>query len=602
MAAGLLFCALAALAPEFAPGPTEHHSGEPIETVREPSDTGADPAAAAASVRIEPPHSRATAKGQIQPQMLVFNQGFDFLIPYRNVFDFDLLPASGQFTDRTLDGIRVRSDVRPWVHLSGSPIPGRVARQPDAAERWIIDLPPGSHAFEFRMWESTLPGTAPDQCFNFDFCTDTLYRLRAYSGATLLQRVDFSPYNNRLNTVALWSRQPITRIELFGEFNNVDDEFLGDLRAGANPPPAGLSHFVSREHSNFGLHAALSAGRALISDSAGFEYWRKGADGGWSYENRLDLNGTIDRVALSPEHAVVAAGGQLRIYRVQGDAPWLWPLTTISYPGVARSLDIDGDWIALGLDNEVRLHRRDASQGWRFENALVPDPPIPNSNEFGPEIGLDGELLAVGAGRGMFHLYRRDAAGTFAEEFRQTQQLTTRSSLDLSGSTVVVQSLEGSLQLYREYSPGFWGAAGSGSAQSPAPIGLSLESAVRMDGDRLVQLEDFQLNDSPNFRQVVSIWSLLADGQLERTAVFVDPHLPFPLSANLGSNGRAFALDGDDLLFGQPGSDLCLGTGFSFLGDNGSQDYRSVCEQRSGAVYFARASKLGVLFESGFEP
>ncbi|MCG6118780.1 MAG: hypothetical protein MEQ07_11410 [Aquimonas sp.] len=547
----------------------------------------------------------ATAKGQIQPQVLVFNQGFDFLIPYRNIFDFDQLAATGSFSDITRNGIRVRSVVSgigvPWVHLSGSPISGRVARQPDASERWTVDLPPGSHAFEFRMWESSIPGTAPDQCFNFNSCTDTLYRLRAYSGATLLQRVDFSPYNNRLNTVALWSRQPITRIELFGEVNNIDDEFLGDLRAGANPPPVGLAHHVSREHSNFGLHAALRAGRALISDSAGFEYWRKGGDGAWTYENRLDLSGTIDRLALSPEHAVVASGGQLRIYRIQGDAPWLWPLTTISYPGVARSLDIDGDWIALGLANEVRLHRRD-SQSWRFEGTLTPDPPIPNASEFGPGLDLHGERLAVSAGGGMFHVYRRNAAGSFVEEFRQTQQLSVNSSLALSDSTLVLQSLEGALRLYEEYSPGFWRETGLVSAQSPAPIGLSLGRAVRADGDRLIQLEDFQLNDSPNFRQVVSIWARKADGQLERTAVFVDPHLPFPASANLGSNGRAFALDGDDLLFGQPGSDLCLGTGFSFLGDNGSQNYRSVCGQRSGAVYFARASKLGVVFESGFEP
>jgi hypothetical protein len=421
------------------------------------------------------------------------------------------------------------------------------------------------------MWESTLPGTAPDQCFNFDFCTDTLYRQRAFSGSTLLKAMDFSPYDDRLNTVALWSRSPITRIELFGEINNVDDEFLGDLRVGANQPPIGLAFFPSRQHSGFGQHAALNNGRAVISDSAGIEYWRKHVDGDWQYQHHLDMGDLIDHVALSADYTVVVANGQMHIYRTEGDAPDQWPVSTSSYSGVARALDVDGDWIALGFVDHVRLFRRDATLGWHLDSTLTPDPPIPESSEFGAELGLDADLLAVSAGRGMFHVYRRNAAGSYLEEFRQTVPLTSRSSLDLSASTVVVQSIEGTLRLYEETSPGFWAESAIASAPSPSPIGLSLESAVRIDGNRLIQLEDFQLDDSPEFRQVVSIWARQPGGALERTSVFVDPHRRGAQTVNLGSNGRAFALEGDDLLVGQPGSDVCDGPSSDFFGDSGSQ-------------------------------
>jgi hypothetical protein len=240
------------------------------------------------------------------PSVLVYDQGIGFPAPFERVFDFGQLPLAGEYRDQTLDGIRLRANgLRHWVHLDGSPMGGRVARQPDAAERWTIDLPPGSHAFEFRMWESTTVGVGPSTCFDFDQCGDTLYRVRVFGDAgVLLRDFDYSPFNNRTNTVAIWSSTPITSVVLTAEINNFDDEFLGELRVGARPLPAGLRYVPSRQHGAFGRHAALAGARAVISDAQGFEYWRQTDADGWSYAGRSDISGTIQRVATDGSHAV----------------------------------------------------------------------------------------------------------------------------------------------------------------------------------------------------------------------------------------------------------------------------------------------------------
>lgn len=570
--------------------------------------TAADPGQHA-KAHPSPTARRVLAGGApgLSPSVLVHTQGMGLPALFERSFDFGQLPLAGEYRDVTQSGIRLRADgLRHWVHVDGSPLGGRVARQPDAAERWTIDLPPGSHALDFRLWESTTPGVGASTCYNFEVCFDTLYRVRVFGEADVLLRdFDYSPLDNRLNTVALWSPTPIARVVLTGEINNVDDEFLGSLRVGSRPLPAGLRYAPSRLNGGFGLHAALAASRAVIADAEGFEAWRKTRADGWSYSGRLDIEGSIERVAMDEGHVAIAvstpAGPRLRIHAIQGEDPSSWPLSEIAYSGSVRDLEIDGDIIALGVDGSVRIHWRAPGAGWRFEHAVVPDPPIPGADEFGRDLGLDGGHLVVNAGRGYFHVYARGPDASFSEVFRQQQNVFGPGRLDISGTTVAHQSTGDSLSLFSADASGVWGFTTSRSGALPAEFGLGRGAAVRIEGATVMTLMDFQTPASPEFRQVVSIWSHDGTGGLSRSALFVDPHLPGSGSARLGNAGRAFALDGDDILLGQPFTDWCDHADRGFIGDSGPQRYADVCAGRSGAAFFASARGLATLFASGFE-
>lgn len=574
-------------------------------TPRMPVESSAPLAAAGESAYRE----AVPARGSEPPRLLVFNHGFDFPIPFEREFDFDQLPFAGEYTDVTLDGIRVQAPGRPWQHLDGSPLGGRAARQRDSSEFWRIDLPADSYAFEFKLWESTQPGVGPDKCFNFDFCTDTLYRIRVLSGNLLLREFDFSPYNEFVNTTALWSSVPITRIELDAVINDVDDEFFGDMRAGSTPLPAGLDLIASRQTTDFGLHAAIRDGRALISDSAGFEFWRRSGNEPWTYSNRLNFDNSIERLALGVDHAVLAvstpAGNRLRIFEIQGDDPAFWPMTEIAYTGSAAAIEIEDDLIAVGVGDQVLLYLQDPFDGWVFQYGLQPAAPIANATQFGRSIGMDSGLLAVSAGRGLFHVYQRGAGAQFSEIFRQEMVLTAVSLLDLSDSTVIVQTREGGLRIYQPDASGVWSPTQFPVVGLPSEIGLALGEGIRIDGDTFIAMQGFRTPPNDSFRRIVSVWKRGGTGEFSRSALFVEPH-QLPIGATmLGSNGRAFALDGDDLLLGYPFTPWCdheLGSN-AFFGDSGTQNYRNVCGARAGAAYFARASLLNeIIFESGFEP
>jgi hypothetical protein len=589
--------ALAALAPAVAAASGARPS-RPVDAAAQ--DASAQPSAAARD-------SSASAGAGLGPVVLVHTQGLGFPATFERSFDFSQLPLAGEYRDVIQSGIRLRADgLRHWVHVDGSPMGGRVARQPDAAERWTIDLPPGSHALEFRLWESTTPGVGASTCYNFDECFDTLYRVRVFGDADLLLRdFDYSPPDNRVNTVALWSPTPISRVVLTGEVNNIDDEFLGTLRVGSSPLPAGLRYAPSRQHGRFGLHAALAASRAIIADAEGFETWRKNASDGWSYVGRLDIEGSIERVAMDAGHAVIAvstsAGPRLRIYAMHGDDPLNWPVTEIAYVGSARDLELSGDVIALGVDGSVRIHWLAPGAGWRFEYALVPEPPIPGADEFGRDLGMDDGHLAVNAGSGYFHVYARGPGASLTEVFRNEQSIIGPGHLDVSDGTVAHQSTGQGLNLFSADTSGVWAWVAGASGSLPAEFGLGRGAAVRIVGDTVLTLMDFQTPASSEFRQVVSIWSRDGAGGLSRSALFVDPHLPVSGSARLGNAGRAFALDGDDILLGQPFTDWCDHSDRAFIGDSGPQGYADVCAGRSGAAVFASARGLSTLFASGFE-
>lgn len=555
------------------------------------------------------PAGASVVSGQGAPSVRVQEINEPFAAPaiFERTFDFDALPLAGSFASRTLDGITVEAPSRAWVHLDGSPLPGRVARQPDAAERWTIRVPPDTHAFELRLWESTIPGVAANSCFNFDFCTDTRYEVGIFSGGTRLRAFFYSPFDDTGNRLALWSSAAFDRIELTADTNNVDDEFLGDLRTSAAPLPGGYpQRIASRTTSGFGRAVALHGGLALIGDDAGFDAWRVDGSGAWRATGRRTL-GEVSLAALQGQRAALvvgAAGGPQRIVLlgVAGDDPAAWPAVELPFAGTPRALDLHADLAVLGLDDRVLVYRFEPAGGWRFERELTPDPPIAGTTSFGGSIGLDGDLLVVGVDSDMFHLYRRTQDAAFVEVYRQDQarQQGTR-LVDVSGDTVVQQGLAGNLRVFRPGEDGEWREVQNAFEPLPVGTGLGLANSVRIDGDRMLALQAFRGSGEVEFRQAVSIWMRQPGGAFERAGVFVDPHVRGTASAGLGNNGRALALHRDHVAMGQPFTPWCEDGGNALFGDTAGNAYGDICGGRSGAALMARASALVALFADGFE-
>ena len=567
------------------------------------------PAAASAAARSEATQAGQPAAGAGSPGFRIQEINEPFAAPqaFERSFDFDLLPLSGSFPSRTLDGITVSARFRDWVHLDGSPMPGRVARQPDSAEFWEILVPPGTHAFELRLWESTIPGVAANSCFNFDFCGDTRYELSVFRGATLLRRFLYSPYDDRENRLALWASEPFDRIEFRATDNNFDDEFLGDIRTGTAPLPAGYpQRIAARDAAAFGTAATVHGGRALVGDSLGVEAFRIDPAGTWQSTGRRSI-GAVGLTALHAQHAalVVDAGGagqRLAFFDAVGDDPAAWSLVELPFSGTPRALDLHGDLAVMGFDTRVAVYRRDPASGWRFEYDLLPDPPIAGASFFGSRLGLDGDLLVVGVGSDMFHLYRRTQGAAFVEVFRQDVAAAQGTPVvDVSGDTVVQQGLAGNLRFFRPDAGGTWALVQDVIAALPFANGLGLSNDVRIDGDRVVALQSFRPTGEVNFRQALSVWLRQPGGAFERAGVFVDPHIRGDATAGLGNFGRALALHGGHLVLGQPLTPWCDNGATAQFGDPGAI-YAATCGGRSGAVLLAEVPALVALFASGFEP
>ena len=564
------------------------------------------PGEAADRESLEENHAVAPVGGAGNVRIQEINEPFAAPTAFERTFDFDLLPFAGSFSSRTLDGITVNAPTTNWVHLDGSPMPGRVARQPDSPEFWDILVPPGTHALELRLWESTIPGVAANSCFNFGSCGDTRYQLRVFRGNTLLRSFLYLPDDDRENRLVVWSSVNFDRIEFRAQDNNFDDEFLGDIRTSSVPLPAGYPQRVAaRDGAGFGTTAAVHAGLALVGDNLGFDTLRIDASGTWQRTGRRAL-GAVDLAAMQGQRAVLAleAGGtaqRLAFFDINGDDPAAWPLLELPYSGTARALDLHGDLAVLGFDAKVAVYRRDPVAGWRFEYDLVPDPPIAGATFFGGSLGLDGNLLVVGVGSDMFHLFRRNQGADFVEVFRQdvaTAQGTQR--VDVSGDTVVQQGRAGNLRLFRPDGAGDWSEVQNAFEALPIADGLGLANGVRIDGDRMVALQSFRPSGTVQFRQAVSIWLRQPGGGFERAGVFVDPHIRGASSAGLGNSGRALALHRQHLVMGQPFTPWCDNGATAQFGDPGSL-YGSTCGGRSGAALLAQVSALVALFADGFE-
>jgi len=542
--------------------------------------------------------SAPSLRSSENPTVMVFNHGFDFPHPYERRFTFSAVPSTQDWTTFIIDGIRVNAPGRPFRLLDGSLLNERVARQPDAGEWWEIELPPDSHLFEFRMWESTNLGVGPNTCFDFDQCIDTLYEIRVLSGASLLETVNFSPYDDEVNKVVVWSSAPITQIEMRAVTNNTDDEFLGDLRVSSAPLPDGLDVAFSASQAEFGDAAAVQNSRALIGDAAGLEFWQRGRQG-WQSIGRVDLADTIQRVALGAGHAAVAvttpADQRLRIYRVIGGDPSLWPFVELPFGGTLRDMHIEGDVIALGLDGRVAIYRRVSGQNWALDQEIPADSEVPSPGDFARSIGLDDGLLAVDAGGGRFRIYQEGAGLPFSEVFRQNQSFTVRSHLAMANSTVVVQTFEGGLRIFEPDGNGGWAASQFPFTGLPGEIGLALGEGLRKDGDTFIALRGFQISPSPTFRRIISIWKRNPAGQFVRSGLFVEPHKQPTGETLMGAAGRAFALGGEDILIGHPRTSWCrrLPTSQAFLGEPTAFNFNNVCGGNSGMVYFLDATRYG---------
>jgi len=549
-------------------------------------------------VRSDIPPSGSPLRSGEAATVMVFNHGFDFPHAYERRFTFSAVPNSQDWSSFTFDGIRVDAPGIPFRLLDGSLLNVRVARQPDGGEWWRIDLPADSHLFEFRMWESTNLGVGPNTCFDFNQCMDTLYQIRVLSGASLLETINFSPYNNEVNKVVVWSSVPITQIEMIAISDNVDDEFLGDLRVSSTPLPEGLDVAFSASQAKFGDVAAVQNSRALIGDAAGLEFWQHGPQG-WQSSGRVDLPDTILRAALGAGHAAVAvttpAGQRLRIYRTLGSDPSLWQFVELPFNGTLRDIQIEGAVIAMALDGRVAIYRPVSGLNWDLDQEIPADAEVPSPGDFARSIGLDDGLLAVDAGGGRFRIYQETPGGPFSEVFRQNDSFTSRSHLAMANSTVVVQTFEGGLRIFEPDGNDGWAATQFPFSGLPGEIGLAFGEGVRKDGDTFITLRGFQISPNPTSRRIVSIWKRNPAGQFVRSGLFVEPHKQPTGDTLMGASGRAFALDGEDILLGHPNTSWCrrIPTSQAFFGEPGPLGFNSVCEGNSGVVYFLDATRYG---------
>lgn len=558
-------------------------------------------------VRSHPPPLDSLSRSGEAPTVMVFNHGFRFPHPFERQFSFSEVPNFQDWRFYTINGIRVNAPDTRFRLLDGSPLNSRVARQPDTAEQWVINLPTDTHLFEFRMWESTILGTAPNSCFDFDACMDTLYEIRVLNGDSVLEIIFFSPYDDEVNQVTIWSSVPITQVEMRAVANNVDDEFLGNITVGSAPLPDGLDLAFSDAHPGFGDAASVRDARALIGDAAGLALWQRGAQG-WQPSGRVDVPDTVRRVALGASHAAVAvlssAGERLRIYRTLGGDPQLWPFVELPFSGTVRDLQIEGDVIAMGLDGRVAIYRRVNGQNWVLDQEIPADGEVPSPSDFARSIALDEGLLAVDAGGGRFRVYRESPDGSFAEVFRQNQSFTVRSHLAMANSTVVVQDFEGALRIFEPDGNGSWTATQFPFTGLPSEVGLALGEGVRKSGDTFITLRGFQISPSPTFRRIASIWKRNPAGQFVRSGLFVEPHKQPTGETLMGASGRAFALDGEDILLGHPNTPWCRSqpTIPSFLGEPSAFGYNNRCDGNSGMVYFLDATRYGdAVFRTRFE-
>jgi hypothetical protein len=543
--------------------------------------------------------------GQV-PRVLEMNQPLDFPVAWERRFDFDATPAGSGYLGVALEGIELMATgTSAWTVQGTSPLGGRAGRQPAAQETWTLVLPSGSHAVEFRLWESSLPGSAADSCFN-DPCFDTRYLVEAFNGSQRIWSSDYSPWNDRANQLALWSNVAIDRVEIRGVFNNSDDELLGDIRTSRAPLPAGFPRRIaSQDAADFGDFAAVAGGRAILSRSDGFELWTVDDDDQWSAAAMLEIDLALEALDFDGNHLVVAGelpggGRRLRIFGAAGNDPAAWPVADFDFAPRARAIAVDGDLVAVGRDDDrVAIYRR-AAGTWIEAVALQADPPVAGVTAFGRDLGLDWPLLVVGADNDVFHVYRDEPQG-LVEVFRQDQPTSPGTQyVGVSGNLVVQQTFAGSVLIYAPDSQDTWDTVAALSGSLPFAGGFGLGNGVRFSGDFIVTLQSFSTAEVSDFRQAVSVWGRRPDGSFTRRFVMADPHLSGDLGALLGNFGKALSLDGRWMLLGHAATPWCRGVERDFFGDNGEPGYRSVCEGRSGAAFVARLDELDLLFRDRF--
>lgn len=525
---------------------------------------------------------------------------------FERVFRFSQLP-DGAYRRARDSGIEViASGDTLWSHVEFSPLGLGAARQADASEQWTISLPPGTHAIAFDFFESSVPGGDADSCFHPD-CSDTLYRLQAWNGMTPLRDQRLSAWNDRVSRFALWSSVPIDRVDLQALFNAEDDELLGRIRAGSTPlPPAFPRRIASVDGVEFGRQVAVHGGSAVVSDRGGWSIWQQGSDGAWNRSGWRASDLEIEEVALDAAHVVVAGrvgnGARLDIFPRSAGSPAEWPAPqSFALPFADRDVAVDGDTIALGLDGEVQLYERSGAGDWQMAGTVRPA--ARGFDAFGKALGLDGNLLVVGAGNDTFHVYRRNDAGDFVEVFHQDEFVSPGTSwVDVSGNRIVQQGHAGEIRVFEPDAAGGWTRTARLSAPLPFSETAALGDGVELDGDALVALKSVFDEEDREFRQAVEVWQRAGGRRWLRAYVLADPHEAGPRSANLGGLGSALSISGDAFWLGQSGSPWCEGAN-DFFGDSGTPDYRPAdCGDASGAAFVGSLRAIDApFFIDGFE-
>ena len=126
----------------------------------------------------------------IEPRLLFFNHGYDFPITFDRGIRFrsaSIRTASNH--DVTLDGIRVQAPGRFWQHIDGSPLGGRVGETARCRRALDHRSPRRQLCLRIQTLGKLTAWRRPGSLLQFDFCTDTLYRISVYGGDGLIEGI-----------------------------------------------------------------------------------------------------------------------------------------------------------------------------------------------------------------------------------------------------------------------------------------------------------------------------------------------------------------------------------------------------------------------------
>ena len=544
----------------------------------------------------------AGSPGAPAPRVVELTDPIDHPIEFVPGITMSLAPASSSLDVLTMNGVALRRGSGGTFTVSDvSAIYGRAASQPDAAEDWLVDLPPGTHAVELRLHEPTVPA----QCGNPD-CFDTLYRVEVLRDSAVIHSLDYSPYNDLDNVLRLWSEVPLDQVRLRATLNNTDDEYLGDIRISAVRLPAGYpTRLPTSPALGIGRSIARHGDQLLAGHESGVLAFRRGGDGSWQAQGGISSVGRAELAAVDEQFAVWIVGNTLHIRaHAPGDASGWESFAPITVAGSPTDLAAANGIIAVGSNalGVVQLFGfEQISRTWSALPDLQPTNPIADTTSFGHFLGIDGDLLVVGASRDAWYLYQRGPSSDFNEVHRHTlANGLGPTNVDIADGVVVNQLLGGgSAHIHFRDAGGAWGYRTFVAEPQLAGEQFSAAEGLAVGSGGLVLLRSFFTPASPNRRFIASMYQRESVDRWTKVGVVVDPHLKGVQSPLFGATGRAIAIDTDEVLIGQPSPHRCDDRIPPRLGDPSPES--GCLDLKSGAVFQTTLDLLAEVFADGME-